>query len=331
MNEPEDAQTSQQTRWIVASVYSLILHTLILVIMALILLSSFHEPELLISSKFADGDENDLLDSRLDLNELGVEVSQVNLLDLNVVPTPDIVNAEYQQQRTVERISQGVDQVLEGNRQNNSGSAFSEFKSRLNRENAQTGAVQVSLIWGDVNDIDLHVVPPSKERIFYSHKRSRCRGYLDVDMNVRPPFSKEPVENIFWPKNNAPRGDYQIFVDYYSRNGGPKTTKVQVMLTINGEAFIIEDEVKKDTPPKLVFSFDYPLSAKSRLKLSGETKRHRQREELALTELKKLEAFLKDKPEVAPARYQRFAERFPGTLAAEKATALAEGRSLESQ
>ncbi|MEQ9564750.1 MAG: hypothetical protein RLN85_02860, partial [Pseudomonadales bacterium] len=157
---------------LVAGVYSFILHALILVIMALILLSSIHEPEITISSEFVDHAGDELLDSRLEMDNLGVEVTQVNLLDLNVIPQPDIVLSDNQLQRSVNQISQGIENAIEGRMQKGSGSGFAVFKSRLNRENAQTGDVQVSLIWGDVNDIDLHVMPPSKERIWFDHKRS---------------------------------------------------------------------------------------------------------------------------------------------------------------
>ncbi|MCR9230042.1 MAG: YfaP family protein [bacterium] len=331
MNKPEHAQQLQQVRWLVAGVYSFILHALILVIMALILLSSIHEPEITISSEFVDHAGDELLDSRLEMDNLGVEVTQVNLLDLNVIPQPDIVLSDNQLQRSVNQISQGIENAIEGRMQKGSGSGFAVFKSRLNRENAQTGDVQVSLIWGDVNDIDLHVMPPSKERIWFDHKRSRCLGCLDVDMNVSPPFSLEPVENIFWPEQKAPSGQYHIFVHYYANNGGPDRTAVQIMLTINGVSYIIEDEVKKGTPPKPIFSFEYPLSAGTKLKLALGKKRREQKEKLALEELKKLEEFLKDKPQVAPQRFRKFAERFSGTLAADKATALAAGQTWEAQ
>ncbi len=331
MNEPEHAQPLQQVRWLVAGAYSFILHALILVIMALILLSSINEPELTISSEFVDDAGDELLDSRLELDDLGVEVAQVNLLDPNVIPRPDIVLSDNQLQRSVNQISRGIENAVEGSMQKSSGSGFAVFKNRLNRENAQTGDVQVSLIWGDVNDIDLHVVPPSKERIWYDHKRSRCLGCLDVDMNVSPPFSLEPVENIYWPEHKAPPGQYHIFVDYFANNGGSNVTPVQVMLTINGVAYIFEDEVKKGSPPKPIFSFEYPLSARTKLKLAAGKKRREQKEKLALEELEKLEEFLKDKPQVAPQRFRKFAERFPGTMAAEKATALAAGQSWEAQ
>ena len=68
---------------------------------------------------------------------------------------------------------------------------------RLKREGAQKGIVQISLMWNNFNDLDLHVVCPSSERIHGGNRVSQCGGELDVDMNVRPQ-SKRPVENVVW-------------------------------------------------------------------------------------------------------------------------------------
>ena len=37
-------------------------------------------------------------------------------------------------------------------------------------------------MWQADTDLDLHCVPPSGERIFFSHQRSNCGGVLDIDM-----------------------------------------------------------------------------------------------------------------------------------------------------
>merc|ERR1711972_713305 len=58
------------------------------------------------------------------------------------------------------------------------------------------------------NDLDLHVTPPSGEKIWFAHKKSRCKGELDVDMRQQAP---KPVENCVW-KDKAPKGTYQVSV-----------------------------------------------------------------------------------------------------------------------
>lgn len=60
-----------------------------------------------------------------------------------------------------------------------------ELQERLDREQAQTGDVQISLMWNDENDLDLHCVDPYGVRIFHNHRKSPSGGELDVDMNAR--------------------------------------------------------------------------------------------------------------------------------------------------
>lgn len=97
--------------------------------------------------------------------------------------------------------------------------AFSaEFKSRLQREGAKTGDVQIALKWENYNDLDLHVICPSGEHIYFGHRNSECGGELDVDMNVSP-TSMQPVENIYWGEGQAPMGTYQVLVNHYKNHG----------------------------------------------------------------------------------------------------------------
>ncbi|HII50703.1 MAG TPA: hypothetical protein HA322_05160, partial [Candidatus Poseidoniaceae archaeon] len=80
--------------------------------------------------------------------------------------------------------------------------AMQELQERLDREGARSGDVQISLMWDNYNDLDLHVVCPSGERIHGGNKLSQCGGELDVDANVRPE-TKKPVENVVWDDDTA--------------------------------------------------------------------------------------------------------------------------------
>ncbi len=111
-----------------------------------------------------------------------------------------------------------------------------ELQKRLKREEAKTGDVQISLMWDNFNDLDLHCVDPNGERIFYGHKLAASQGVLDVDMNARIPYSAQPVENIYWPTNGAPEGRYQVFVHHYSLHAPVNETPFTIAIKQGGKA-----------------------------------------------------------------------------------------------
>lgn len=95
------------------------------------------------------------------------------------------------------------------------------------------GAVAISLMWdnrvrGKTNDLDLHVTPPSGEKIWYGHKKSKCKGTLDVD---RMQDCKDPVENVVWKK--APKGNYTVQVVNFSASH-KNAVKFDVGICIDG-------------------------------------------------------------------------------------------------
>jgi Ca-activated chloride channel family protein len=111
-----------------------------------------------------------------------------------------------------------------------------EFSQRLTGAGAQSGDIRVSLLWNNRNDLDIHVVTPRGEEIFYGRTKDSTGGFLDVDMNVNGETTK-PVENIFWPIGKAPQGNYRVYVQNFSfneRDRSPTTFQVEVK---NGNAY----------------------------------------------------------------------------------------------
>ena len=90
---------------------------------------------------------------------------------------------------------------------------ISVLEKRLEREGAKRGAVQITLMWNNWNDLDLHLITPSGEHIYHDNRKSTCGGELDIDMNFKP-TSKTPVENIVWTRT-PPAGVYRIGIRHY--------------------------------------------------------------------------------------------------------------------
>jgi murein DD-endopeptidase MepM/ murein hydrolase activator NlpD len=87
-----------------------------------------------------------------------------------------------------------------------------------------TGDIQVSISWDVPSDLDLHVVDPSGEHIYFGHKSSASNGELDLDSNPACDIDRINNENITWPLNKAPTGHYAVYVNLYASCGTNVTT-----------------------------------------------------------------------------------------------------------
>jgi hypothetical protein len=78
-----------------------------------------------------------------------------------------------------------------------------------------TGDLKVSLTFDRGTDLDLHVVEPSKEAIFFGNRGSSSGGQLDLDSNAGCNIDGVNNENIFWQTGTAPSGEYKIYVHHF--------------------------------------------------------------------------------------------------------------------
>lgn len=106
---------------------------------------------------------------------------------------------------------------------------------RLQREGADVGEVNVSLMWNNFNDLDLAVIDSFGDQINFNRRSSPSGGRLDVDMNANS-RSRTPIENISWPAGKAPPGTYRVLVALYDvkeRSNAP--TPFTVTVTVMGQ------------------------------------------------------------------------------------------------
>ncbi len=109
-----------------------------------------------------------------------------------------------------------------------------------------TGDVQITLLWEDAPDVDLHVTDPNGEEIWFSNRRSRSGGELDVDDT-----SYDGPENVYWPPDGAPRGSYRVDVILFA--GVRATWKVRTR--VDGAEKIFSGSLNRQGQRKTVTVF----------------------------------------------------------------------------
>jgi len=103
-----------------------------------------------------------------------------------------------------------------------------------------TGDVQITLRWADDSDLDLWVTDPSSETISFNNPSSTSGGLLDIDDT-----DGYGPENIFWPQNEAPIGEYLVQLHHFSGEG-PSTYSIDILFFGNTYSFsgiIYENEL----------------------------------------------------------------------------------------
>jgi hypothetical protein len=83
--------------------------------------------------------------------------------------------------------------------------------------------------------VDLHVVDPSGEEIYYGSPTSASGGQLDLDSNAECQSDGPRNENITWPSGASPSGTYRVLVDYWDSCGAP-STDYGVTVNVRGQA-----------------------------------------------------------------------------------------------
>lgn len=124
------------------------------------------------------------------------------------------------------------------------------------------GELRISLSWFNFDDLDLHLIEPSGNRIYFRNKVSPVtRGHLDVDMNAGSGQTRNAVENIIFPDaNRMLEGNYQVIVNNYKKR---ETTNTGFVVQIECRGEIVDLEFAKspgDGNNTNVIEFNYSKS-----------------------------------------------------------------------
>jgi hypothetical protein len=80
-----------------------------------------------------------------------------------------------------------------------------------------TGDVKITLSFDRLHDLDLHVIEPNGEEIWYENNASATGGGLDLDSGELCMPNSANAENVFWPPGGAPPGTYQVRVQNFQQ------------------------------------------------------------------------------------------------------------------
>jgi subtilisin family serine protease len=119
-----------------------------------------------------------------------------------------------------------------------------------------SGDIQILLSWGNYNDLDLLCIDPFGDTVYYKNKNVPSGGQLEIDMNVKYPGSKTPIENIYWPKNKAPNGKYKVFLNYFKQHeAGINNTTYNIKIKQDNIRKDYDGVIRKDDGLVLISTF----------------------------------------------------------------------------
>jgi hypothetical protein len=100
---------------------------------------------------------------------------------------------------------------------------------------AGTGLLQINCSWLTDNDVDLHVIEPNGEEIYYAHPKSANGGELDIDSHAGCFGEKVGSENVTYKSGALVQaGTYTVKINLYSACNVTGNTPVTVRARYEG-------------------------------------------------------------------------------------------------
>jgi hypothetical protein len=105
------------------------------------------------------------------------------------------------------------------------------------------GDLEVTLSMSLPSDLDLYVVEPNGNVIYYNNMRSFTGGRLDLDANAACNTNRNVrYEHIFWPEGQVPEGTYQVRVDNWANCVGGQPVDFEVIVQNCGDISVYEGQ-----------------------------------------------------------------------------------------
>ncbi len=103
-----------------------------------------------------------------------------------------------------------------------------------------TGDVEVTVTMTRSTDIDLYVIDPTGNTVYYGNSHSDNGGQLDLDANAACGANMGvDNEHIFWPRGTAPAGTYTVRVAHYESCIGGAPVDYRVTVENCGETVVL--------------------------------------------------------------------------------------------
>lgn len=142
-----------------------------------------------------------------------------------------------------------------------SGSAGNPATTNLTAVDLTNADIAVTLKWTGASDVDLHVLDPKQQEVFWQNRSTPEGGALNLDSNPGCQIDNVNQETISWPKDMALTGTYAVSVDYFSdcdQPSAPFTVTVNVKgkasQTFTGSFTGVSDNTQSDA----VTTFTFP-------------------------------------------------------------------------
>ena len=123
-----------------------------------------------------------------------------------------------------------------------SGDVGTITESDVELKAAGSGLLQISLSFDNEKDVDLHVVEPSGDHIFYGARRSANGGYLDIDSNAGCSIDGINNENVYYEEGaTVEAGTYKVYALMYSNCDPTVATNCVITVFYKGEILAVSN------------------------------------------------------------------------------------------